>query len=75
MCVTSRCVYVGHRRFLDANHPWKISLDFNRRSETVDPPRYFSPVDIEAQPSCLIHHLPGKHPDFGGGEITRADLS
>ncbi|XP_035845905.1 uncharacterized protein LOC110943758 [Helianthus annuus] len=65
--VTGKCAYVGHRRFLDANHPWRTSLDFNGRPETRDPPRQFSPADIEAQLGRLINRLPGKHPDFGDG--------
>ncbi|XP_022003765.1 uncharacterized protein LOC110901234 [Helianthus annuus] len=72
--VTSKCAYVGHRRFLDANHPWRTSLDFNGRPETRDPPRQFSPADIEAQLDRLINRLPGKHPAFGGGRITRSDF-
>ncbi|XP_022019856.1 uncharacterized protein LOC110919916 [Helianthus annuus] len=72
--VTGKCAYVGHRRFLDANHPWRTSLDFNGRPETRDPPRQFSPADIEAQLGRLINRLPGKHPDFGGGRITRSDF-
>ncbi|XP_035845327.1 uncharacterized protein LOC118491566 [Helianthus annuus] len=72
--VTGKCAYVGHRRFLDANHPWRTSLDFNGRPETRDPPRQFSPADIEAQLGRLINRLPGKHPDFGGRRITRSDF-
>ncbi|XP_022040029.1 uncharacterized protein LOC110942563 [Helianthus annuus] len=74
MRVTGKCVYVGHRRFLDANHPWRTSLDFNGRPETRGPPRQFSPADIEAQHGRLLHRLPGKHPSFGGGRISRADF-
>ncbi|XP_022008273.1 uncharacterized protein LOC110907629 [Helianthus annuus] len=74
MRVTGKCVYVGHRRFLDANHSWRTSVDFNGRPETRDPSRQFSSADIEAQHGRLLHRLPGKHPAFGGGRINRADF-
>nr|BAJ33519.1 CACTA transposable element [Dahlia pinnata] len=67
--VTNKVVYVGHRRFLDVNHVWRTSLDFNGEPETRAPPKPYSHADIEAQLSRLLHRLPGKHPDFGG--VTR----
>ncbi|KAK1422943.1 hypothetical protein QVD17_18233 [Tagetes erecta] len=67
--VTNKVVYVGHRRFLDTNHPWRASLDFNGEPEARAPPKQFSPTDVEAQLDRLLHRLPGKHPNFGG--VTR----
>ncbi|KAI3817395.1 hypothetical protein L1987_11185 [Smallanthus sonchifolius] len=72
--VTNKVVYVGHRRFLDAKHPWRTSLDFNGEPETRAPPKQFSPADIEAQLDRLLHRLPGKHPDFGGVTRKREDF-
>ncbi|KAI3786099.1 hypothetical protein L1987_45226 [Smallanthus sonchifolius] len=72
--VTNKVVYVGHRRFLDAKHPWRTSLDFNGEPETRAPPKQFSPADIEAQLERLLHRLPGKHPDFGGVTRKREDF-
>ncbi|KAJ0597604.1 hypothetical protein HanHA89_Chr04g0156521 [Helianthus annuus] len=67
--VTNKVVYVGHRRFLDADHTWRRSLEFNGKPDTRAPPKQFSHADIEAQLNRLLPRLPGKHPDFGG--VTR----
>ena len=40
--VTNKVVYVGHRRFLDANDPLRKDLKFNGKEETEAPPRRFS---------------------------------
>ncbi|KAK1414527.1 hypothetical protein QVD17_30273 [Tagetes erecta] len=69
MRVTNKVVYVGHRRFLDANHPWRTNLDFNGEPDTRSPPKIFSDADIQAQLDRLLPRLPGKHPGFGG--VTR----
>ncbi|XP_076945935.1 uncharacterized protein LOC143617181 [Bidens hawaiensis] len=74
MHVTNKVVYVGHRRFLHANHAWRKSLDFNGEPETRSPPKQFSAADIEDQLSRLLYRVPGKHPDFGGVKRKREDF-
>ncbi|KAJ9551365.1 hypothetical protein OSB04_015410 [Centaurea solstitialis] len=64
--VTNKIAFVGHRRFLDPNDPWRTSLEFNRQHETRVPPIQFSNEAIKAQLDCLPTRTPGKHPDFGG---------
>ncbi|XP_076909137.1 uncharacterized protein LOC143566278 [Bidens hawaiensis] len=74
MHVTNKVVYVGHCRFLHANHAWRKSLDFNGEPETRSPPKQFSSADIEDQLSRLLYRVPGKHPDFGGVKRKREDF-
>ena len=74
MRVTNKVVYVGHRRFLPVNHPWRASLDFNGLPETRAPPKQFSPADIEDQLERLLERVPGKHPSFGGVKRKREDF-
>ena len=72
--VIRKCAYVGHRRFLDANHQWRRSSEFNGEPETRAPPRQFSPADKDAQHALLLSRLPGKHPNFGGANPNREDF-
>ncbi|XP_076936560.1 uncharacterized protein LOC143603730 [Bidens hawaiensis] len=74
MHVTNKVVYVGHRRFLHANHAWRKSLDFKGEPETRSPPKQFSAADIEDQLSRLLYRVPGKQPDFGGAKRKREDF-
>ncbi|XP_076930815.1 uncharacterized protein LOC143595759 [Bidens hawaiensis] len=74
---SNKVVYLGHRRFLDANHRWRTSLGFNGEPETKappPPPKQFSLADIEDQLGRLLHRLPGKHPDFGGPKRKREEF-
>ena len=70
---TNKVVYIGHRRFLDANDPLRKRLDFNGMEETRPAPRHFSNDDIQEQLGRLLTRKPGKHPEHGGGEPKRQD--
>ncbi|XP_052625734.1 uncharacterized protein LOC111902535 [Lactuca sativa] len=70
---TNKVVYIGHRRFLDANDPLRKRLDFNGMEETRLAPRHFSNDDIQEQLGRLLTRKPGKHPEHGGGEPKRQD--
>ncbi|KAJ9539304.1 hypothetical protein OSB04_032037 [Centaurea solstitialis] len=72
--VTNKIAFVGHRRFLDPDDPWRTSLEFNGQHETRAPPRQFSNVEIKAQLDRLPTRTPGKHPDFGGVKRKREDF-
>ncbi|KAI3763957.1 hypothetical protein L2E82_13955 [Cichorium intybus] len=72
--VTNKIVYVGHRRFLAANHPLRKNLNFNGKQEIRPPPRQFSNADIKAQLDRLLFRKPGKHPEFGLKEPDRQDF-
>ncbi|KAK1645184.1 hypothetical protein QYE76_062989 [Lolium multiflorum] len=41
--------YIGHRRFLDKNHPYRRSRLFNGTTETRDPPRKYTPKEVAAK--------------------------
>ncbi|XP_023753719.2 uncharacterized protein LOC111902075 [Lactuca sativa] len=58
--VSNKVIYIGHRRFLDADHPWKKSLDYNGKHETRGPPRKFCEEEIQAQHARLLFRPPGK---------------
>jgi hypothetical protein len=34
--------YLGHRRYLPRDHPWRKSLDFDRKTEDRDAPEKFT---------------------------------
>ncbi|KAK9076568.1 hypothetical protein SSX86_004902 [Deinandra increscens subsp. villosa] len=73
--VKNKTVYVGHRRFLDLDDPWRTNLEFNGKPELGNAPKQFSEADIKAQHDRLVHQLPGKHPDFGlaGGKKKQSE--
>ena len=70
---TNKVVYIGHRRFLDANDPLRKRLDFNGMEETRPAPRHFSNDDIQEQLGRLLTCKPGKHHEHGGREPKRQD--
>ncbi|KAJ9542126.1 hypothetical protein OSB04_028632 [Centaurea solstitialis] len=72
--LTNKIAFVGHRRFLDPDDPWRTSLEFNGQHETRAPPRQFSNEEIKAQLDRLPTRTPGKHPDFGGVKRKREDF-
>ncbi|KAI3778420.1 hypothetical protein L2E82_07700 [Cichorium intybus] len=72
--VTNKIVYLGHRRFLAANHHLRKNLNFNGKQEMRPPPRQFSNADIKAQLDRLLFRKPGKHPEFGLKEPDRQDF-
>jgi hypothetical protein len=41
--------YIGHRRFLDKDHPYRKSRLFNGTTETRDPPRKYTPKEVAAK--------------------------
>ncbi|XP_020422932.1 uncharacterized protein LOC109950000 [Prunus persica] len=60
----NKICYMGHRRYLKKNHPWrKDSENFDGTIEMRDPPREFSGDDILLQFNHLVHRKLGKHPD------------
>ena len=62
--VINKTAYVGHRRFLKKKHKWRSDRNtFNGATDTRDPPKKYTPVDILAQLAILPTRLPGKHPD------------
>ena len=43
----SKVGYVGHRRFLRTDHPYRKSRLFNGKTEFRDPPRRFTTKELE----------------------------
>jgi hypothetical protein len=60
----SKICYMGHRRWLSKNHPWRKSPElFNNEVETGRPPKELSGDDILLQLAKLRPCRPGKHKD------------
>ncbi|XP_021829050.1 uncharacterized protein LOC110769375 [Prunus avium] len=59
----NKICYMGHRRYLRKNHPWRKSCDFDGKYEMRDQPRVFSGDEILLQFNHLRPCKPGKHPD------------
>jgi len=54
--------YLGHRRFLPADHPWRKSRLFNGKHEKRGKPREFSTSEILEKLEEVKDVKPGKHP-------------
>ncbi|XP_040382650.1 uncharacterized protein LOC102715326 [Oryza brachyantha] len=54
--------YVGHRRFLPHNHPWRKSRAFNGKHENRERPRKFSSAEVLEQLEKVKNITLGKHP-------------
>ena len=59
----SKICYMGHRRYLSLNHPWRKSKKYDGNVETRDAPEMLSGDDILKQLDCLRHVNFGKHPN------------
>ncbi|KAK1667840.1 hypothetical protein QYE76_055999 [Lolium multiflorum] len=54
--------YIGHRRFLDKNHPYRKSRLFNGKAETRDPPRKYTPKEVAGKVERVKDFEHGKNP-------------
>ncbi|KAK3040172.1 hypothetical protein RJ639_028422 [Escallonia herrerae] len=50
--------YIGHRRLLDKNHPWRRSKEFNGKLEKRKRTREYSGDDVLEQLVQVSHHRP-----------------
>ncbi|GKG42266.1 hypothetical protein Tco_0476564, partial [Tanacetum coccineum] len=63
--VLSKTTYVGHIRFLKKPHKWRNILEFNGKTDNIDPPKEFDRDKILAQLDRLPTRVKGKHPSYG----------
>ncbi|KAK1427928.1 hypothetical protein QVD17_16680 [Tagetes erecta] len=69
--IRDRIAYVGHRRFLPLDHPFRKSRDFNGQKETRLAPKPVNGDDCLRQLEHLTIHHHGKHPSHGGKKRKR----
>lgn len=69
--IRGKLAYVGHRRYLPADHSWRKARDFNGKRETRLPPKSVSGDDCLRQLEHITQHQPGKHPDVVGKKRKR----
>ncbi|KAK3219394.1 hypothetical protein Dsin_013364 [Dipteronia sinensis] len=59
----NKICYMGHRRYLSLDHPWRKSKKYDGNVETSDLPELLSGEDILKQLACLRLVKFGKHPN------------
>ena len=62
----SKIVYVGHRRWLPINHPYRMSKKFNGKPKKSTAPRTWTTTEILEQLRRIPRRTPGKHQHYGG---------
>lgn len=71
----SKICFMGHRRYLRKNHPWRKNKElFNNEFELRPPPRELSGDDILHQVNRLRPSKPGKHADNPDKKRKRVDF-
>ncbi|KAK9053298.1 hypothetical protein SSX86_029931 [Deinandra increscens subsp. villosa] len=64
--IRDRIAYVGHRRFLEPNDPWRNARDFNGKREPRIAPKPVNGDDCLRQLENLSIHHQGKEDSHGG---------
>ena len=54
--------YVGHRRFLPTDHPYRKSRHFNGKVENAAAPRTYTDAELEDKLKIVENYKHGKHP-------------
>ena len=62
-CLRNKIGFIGHRRFLPHDHPWRKNRTFDGHHENRDQPRKFSADEVMARLD-EISYVPGKNPDM-----------
>lgn len=65
--------YIGHRRFLPRDHPWRKRKEFNGENETRAKPWELSTEELLQQLDNVRDVRPGKHPQSGNKRKRQAD--
>jgi hypothetical protein len=60
--IQNKICYIGHRRFLEKDHPWRRKKDFDGKVENRDKPEAFSEVELKQRLDSVKDVRPGKHP-------------
>jgi hypothetical protein len=53
--------FIGHRRFLPSDHPWRKNKSFNGHHENREKPRKFTTDEVMSRVDATSY-VPGKHP-------------
>ncbi|KAL2492096.1 Uncharacterized protein Adt_27724 [Abeliophyllum distichum] len=61
--IRSKICFMGHRRYLPPNHPWRKSKLHDGKWEIQPPPKKLSGDDILKQLEFVRYGKPGKHPN------------
>jgi hypothetical protein len=61
-CLRNKIGFIGHRRFLPIDHPWRRNKSFDGHHETREQPRKFS-ADEVMERLDQVCYVPGKNPD------------
>ena len=54
--------YVGHRRFLEMDHPYRKSRLFNGKVENREAPRKYTEAELAEKLARVEDYTPGKNP-------------
>jgi hypothetical protein len=60
--LTKKIGYIGHRRFLPKDHPYRRSKLFNGKAEPGDPPRKYTREERAKKLKTVKDYVPGKNP-------------
>ena len=63
--------FIGHRRLLPGDHPWRRSREFNGKQEFREPPTPVTGDDCLRQLTRVPKIVYGKHKDHGGKKRKR----
>lgn len=61
--IRNKICYIGHRRFLARDHPWRIKKCFDGKVEKLDKLGEFSTDELMQQLEKVKHVRPVKHPE------------
>jgi hypothetical protein len=61
--IRNKICYIGHRRFLAMDHPWRKKKDFDGQIEKLGRPEEFSTDELMQQLESVKDVRPGKHPE------------
>ena len=53
--------YLRHRRYLPRDHPWRKSLDFDKKTKDRDAPDKFTLQEVHEELEKVKDVCPGKH--------------
>jgi hypothetical protein len=59
--IRNKICYVGHRRWLPHDHPWRKKKDYDDQIEIREKPQEFSTTELMQQLERVKHVKPGKH--------------
>jgi len=61
-CLRNKIGFIGHRRFLPSDHPWRKNTSFNGHHENREKPRKFTADEVMGRLDAASY-VPGKNPE------------